>query len=39
MSRERIATLRLQPSQAVRLVPSRLSVFADPKRAAAREAA
>ena len=39
MSRERIATLRLQPSQTVRLVPSRLSVFADPKRAAAREAA
>ncbi|HRI17005.1 MAG TPA: sulfate ABC transporter ATP-binding protein [Burkholderiaceae bacterium] len=35
LSRERIAALGLQPAQAVRLLPSRLSVFADPRRHAA----
>jgi len=39
MSRQRIASLRLQPAQPVRLVPSRLSVFADQQRLAPREAA
>ena len=41
MSRERIAALQLQPAQPVRLVPQRLSVFADPQRSkqAARGAA
>ena len=35
LSRERIAALGLRPAQAVRLLPSRLSVFADPRRQAA----
>ena len=35
LSRERIAALGLRPAQAVRLVPSRLSVFADTRRHAA----
>ena len=35
LSRERIASLQLHPSQAVRLVPSRLAVFADPQQARA----
>ncbi len=35
LSRERIAALGLQPAQAVRLLPSRMSVFADVRRKAA----
>ena len=35
LSRERIAALGLRPAQAVRLLPSRLSVFADTRRHAA----